>query len=470
MSKTSRTYTKDRNSRNRSIDYEGLIQRPKLFIDAINFIMHNRKRPSPRTVTVQDSDGVDVDATFNLPKIVLTDGSIINNKSIYELFDGNPKNDVRIIPESDTSSIIIEIYMETLVSVVDIDYIAFLGHNMNSGIGNQNTDYYNSASKTPNPILFSMSAEETYKVSGNSWITGPAHGMWYENPDPDEGHNETSTILNWNTEIDDTEEVTQIAGPEWQGSSIIRIAWHNSMGLYGNKVILKFEPAMMDAPDTPAETWSDSQMNLGIQIGCIMMGPIYHFPHSPEIMSVKQGFVYDGVKSQKGMGGHTNTSINFTHPFWDVNGNKIPPFAMYDFFQSGPEYWGGDMIDDLGQIYNPEMNRFMMAPILSRRKWNLEFSNISAGDIFPDDPSPSYDSFPDMYGYGQNSIMKFTDMTMGGTLPFIFLEGNIHLGQTGAGGYLCRQFGMCNLVKNSLTVEQVAPQIYRYNLELEEVW
>ena len=423
--------------------YDGSILKPSFYIDVVNFVLHNRKRPN------QDA---------NLPRILLENGTIQDNKSIYEVFDGNPLNFVRIVPDNANSDIRIALELETSLSILDIDYIAFLGHNLNNTTNEGYTKHHNDSVQTyPGEGSISLSSYNNYPEL--SW--GEGHFQLKDLGYDDNDTLISSNILNAISNASDGANFEKIQFPKYQGSSIYSVKL-SEYGFYSNSILITFH--------APENGWEAFIQENGIQLGAIFMGSKIDFSNSPDIMTIKQNNLYDGVKKSRGIGGYDNTSINYTLPFYDINGNKVPPFETLALSSYGT-YMGAEdyAYSTNGSLYNHSMTEYMISPYQARREWQFEFSHLTSEEIYPSQTSlVRTDIESDVGDIETDNIMKFMDRTIGGSLPFIFQQNKTAIGQNS--GFHPRSFCIANLKENSLQVDQVGPSVFKYAFNIEESW
>ena len=142
---------------------------------------------------------------------------------------------------------------------------------------------------------------------------------------------------------------------------------------------------------TPTSTYSRD-----LEIGSIVYGRYYEMPVSPDL-SYKIGFMNDGVKSRKTLGGSDMVDVSFM---------RNPGFlGKYVPFSPGKE-----------QDYESPAGR---------RTWDLNFSALKAdfqtspsdakGYLFPEE----YDSYTE-YARGNDFYNRFMKPTLGGQLQFLF--------------------------------------------------
>jgi hypothetical protein len=168
---------------------------------------------------------------------------------------------------------------------------------------------------------------------------------------------------------------------------------------------------------------------------------------------------FDGIKSQKTIGGKTLSNIYYDGPTeWTMNHPydgvyKYPPFEL----------------DTTGTEFNQRVKSGLGRKGL--RSWKLSFSYIAENDIWmenevsnnviadnvdPDETKPSL-------MLSDNSFNFVWNCTLGGTLPFIFQPDNSEDGRNPD------QFAICTFRENTFNVDQVANNVYNVSMTIDEL-
>ena len=189
-----------------------------------------------------------------------------------------------------------------------------------------------------------------------------------------------------------------------------------------------------------------------LDLGCLTAGRYFDFPHNANLsMNIKH--TYDGVKSKRTQGGSDLTEIKYTKPNW----GNLPAWEHID----------------VSSYTNPEdyfvKENYSRVTNTSRRSWDLTFSYLQKDDTFPKKSGnnilgeylSAYDSFDDA-GAGKinmNLVNNFIGLTMGGQIPFLLQPDKTK-----------KDFCMCKLQKNGVSIQQSAPDLYTCKLSFVEVW
>ena len=190
-----------------------------------------------------------------------------------------------------------------------------------------------------------------------------------------------------------------------------------------------------------------------LDIGSLTAGRYFDFPHSANLqMNINHSF--DGVKSKRTSGGSDITEILYTKPSW----GNLPAWEHIDTSNyNNPE----DYITN--ENYSNVTNK-------SRRSWELTFSYLDKDNAFPKNQGgnllgeylSAYGSFDDPSigsKIKQNLVNNFIGLTMGGQIPFIFQPDKTK-----------KDFCMCKLKSNGISIQQSAPDLYTCKLSFVEVW
>lgn len=161
-----------------------------------------------------------------------------------------------------------------------------------------------------------------------------------------------------------------------------------------------------------------------LKIGCILIGEVYTMPHSPDL-SVKRNIVFDKQNMQESLGGQRFSSLSSTGKRYVSEQSKSP---FHNYTSNGARgFYGG------------------------RMSYEMKFSYLNSTDIMPD----NYSSFND------NSVVDdLWSATHGSHIPFIFTQDGT---STSESDYLFARFG-----QNSLSMNQVAPDVFDVSMRIEE--
>ena len=168
-----------------------------------------------------------------------------------------------------------------------------------------------------------------------------------------------------------------------------------------------------------------------IDIGSIMCGFYYDFPHSPDL-NLTLTYSYGGVKEITTRGGSTLTNSFYTKP----------PYSFEI----------GDVETQLAKS--------------GRRIWDLSFSFLSSEKVFPDNAGLSNEN-PDSTNLTllqDNTLQRAIHLTNGGQIPFLFQSDNSITEN------FQNQLAICKFDMNSFKFSQVAPNMYSISIRIREVW
>lgn len=167
--------------------------------------------------------------------------------------------------------------------------------------------------------------------------------------------------------------------------------------------------------------------NFDLKIGCILIGESYTMPKSPDL-SVRRIIQYDGVNVQTSRGGQRfANSSNLGRRF--INARSKSPFATSTTASS---VYGGRII------------------------YNMSFSFIQSTDIMP----TAYDS---EVSASDTVVSDVWNRTKGNLLPFIFSSDSSDTGNNAEQSHIFARFA-----QDSLTMNQVAPDVFNINFNIEE--
>ncbi len=194
-----------------------------------------------------------------------------------------------------------------------------------------------------------------------------------------------------------------------------------------------------------------------MEAGCITFGHFYDLPYSADL-DLTMDLEFDGYDSIQTLGGSTITNVRYNgSPFWfDLDDNKVEPFSIGD---------SNGLVKRIG-----------------RRNWSLKFSYMSDKNLFASnfmfndylETSTNYDSndLASDENNNPNSAFEhnllndnsFTSIIqkIGNGQRFLFQPDNTNNNPD--------QFAICILDQDSLSIKQVAFNVYDISLKIREVW
>ena len=323
-----------------------------------------------------------------------------------------------------------------------INFISLLNHNLGFFCGD-NSDGDNFANGDINCYL----AAKRLKYH---WGEGESHDPSYEivlqNP---------SDILNSNIKSWEAGGVTM--APQWNGSSILEFD-----KIYG--IWSEFNLYFKDQVSGDLDVFVDST-DTGVGLGSYVVGRYWDAPYTPD-MNLTMSRRFDGIKKQKTIGGKTLANIYYDGPTeWTMNGPEGVPYKYPPFELDTTHY-----VDTEGHRIDYRAKSGLGRKGL--RSWKLTFSYISDDDMWmdnevsskltadniADDDSGSAVANPML---SDDSFNFVWNVTLGGTLPFIFQPDNTNSHPD--------QFSICTFNQKTLSVKQVAYNTYTLSVTIDEV-
>ncbi len=192
-----------------------------------------------------------------------------------------------------------------------------------------------------------------------------------------------------------------------------------------------------------------------------MVGKYFDAPNSPDL-NLTMSRRFDGIKRQKTVGGKTLANIYYDGPTeWTMNDRyngtyKYPPFEL-------------DYPDDTTEAQDGYFKPKSGLGRKGLRSWKLTFSYITESDMWiehevsntivsDDTDFTNIDPNPML---SDNSFNFVWNCTLGGTLPFIFTDDKDSNEPD--------RYAICNFRENSLSVDQVANNVYSINITIDEI-
>jgi len=216
------------------------------------------------------------------------------------------------------------------------------------------------------------------------------------------------------------------------------------------------------------------------QLGSLVVGKYFDCPNSPDL-NLTMSRRFDGIKSQKTIGGKTLSNIYYDGPTeWTMNHPndrtyKYPPFEL-DLPTTA----------DIGLELPFNMRAKSGLGRKGLRSWKLSFSYISEDDMWmayenssispfienqtgfdattntdvPLDNGNSVASNPNPM-LSDDSFNFVWNCTLGGTLPFIFQPDKDNNNPD--------QFSICTFRENTFSVQQQAHNVYKVSMTIDEL-
>ncbi len=243
--------------------------------------------------------------------------------------------------------------------------------------------------------------------------------------DNTEGSNVLTEILGSGAIINNKAFMVDASDHSWgKGHTIFTMPQHGDDDRYFG---IQFEGTNGLTGGSVAQDNGTFSTDHNLRIGSILLGQFYDMPQSPDL-SVKRSISFDGVNIQESLGGQKYATMTNHGRKNIVDDNKSP---FHTYFNSFGAYGG-------------------------RVSYDMKFSYISSTDLMPD----NYNEF-------QNSdsaiVEDMWNKTNGSHIPFIFTQdGSASLPHSEA-DYLFARFA-----QNSLSMTQVAPDVFDVSMKIEE--
>ena len=355
----------------------------------------------------------------------------------------------------------------------------------------------------------------------DGWINFAAK-RYYE-PWNQEGYTQQLTgmknILNSGVGLGDSGGSTTIK-PDWNGTSIF--SFEEEFGVWSSfsTLIQSDTPAFLGGflDDRLSPFYTGNEKGAGIGLGSMVVGKYWDAPNSPD-MSLTMSRRFDGIKKQKTIGGKTLANIYYDGPTeWSQNRlegyfiegdendesqdysaqiKKYPPFELDSALPSGRTLNFEDT--DYAQYVEmgKEYYKYRAKSGLGRKglkSWKLTFSYISEDDMWmayehssvapfaatetfntdtESDVPKDGDRYVSSFDNGSpeeshtnpmlsdNSFNYVWNVTLGGTLPFIFQPDKTNNNPD--------QFSICTFRGDTLSVTQQAHNVYKLSVTIDEV-
>jgi|5B_taG_2_1085324.scaffolds.fasta_scaffold01041_12 hypothetical protein len=244
----------------------------------------------------------------------------------------------------------------------------------------------------------------------------------------------------------------------------------------------------------------------GMGLGAMVVGKYWDAPNSPDLkLTMRRRF--DGIKKQNTVGGKTISNIYYDgpqewtmhgikdySPNWKNNIHQYPPFELSSATPSGvDDIFGDGNLEEVGETYYKHRAKSGFGR-KGLRTWDLSFSYITDDDMWmayenssvapftssdngtntttnstiPSDGDHRMDEYDATWDearvnpmFTDNSFNFVWNMTLGGSLPFLFQPDNTNSNPD--------QFAICTFRGDTLSVKQVASNVYTLKVTIDEV-
>ena len=213
--------------------------------------------------------------------------------------------------------------------------------------------------------------------------------------------------------------------PTADGTTIVKIVNTSDSSDFTGQ---QYMAVQFEGNTSPSSSTANADFNgsTDLTVGGIEIGEIYTMPVAPDL-SVKRSIIYDSTTIQKSLGGQKYANISSFGR--TASSTSKSPFNTTSDFKK---------------------------PMSGRISYDMSFSYLQSTDVMPDE-------------YGQ---IQFTDDSFVGDVWSI-TEGNLHpfvfsIDSTSIGSNAESEFIYARFAQNSLTMDQVAPDIFNIQLKIEE--
>ena len=207
--------------------------------------------------------------------------------------------------------------------------------------------------------------------------------------------------------------------PDTDGSSIVTFPENNDR-YFG----IQFEGA--DGDTNIAQGDGNFASGADLTVGCILIGEYFDMPVSPDL-NVKREIIFNKNIIKESLGGQRYSNMSSLGR--NVSSTSKSPFSTTT---SNQQIFGG------------------------RISYNMKFSYLNSSDLMPlehDTYNPTSDTF----------VEDVWNRTNGSHLPFIFSCDNTSLGNNAESEHIFARFA-----QDSLSMEQVAPDVFNVELKIQE--
>ena len=391
----------------------------------------------------------------------------LNSGHIQKLTDLNPQTPIIIPCVNQNTLIKFMVWFGSMpshsINLTNINYIGILGHNLASADASIKFDFVSSGSIIDENLDWNDNAvEDTNYISGMhitaesilQW--GSINTSWYQ---PKDG---TFMIDIYHTFANNNQ--YQITNPNT--GELYNGTFSESLSAMKHGMMVTIAPEPDGTEDFEGE-WDGVTSNTfskNINLGALTYGTYIDMPHAPDLDMV-QTRVFDGVDTQRTLGGSTTTNTLFTgSPNWVIDAENRVTRQQFSASQN----------------YRFETSE-------GRRKWDIAFSTIFDYEIFS--PNEDYS----LSGQSNDLYTVFVSKTLGGQLPFIFeYNTSTYTAQEAVAfdvvynhtlndyegfadhitvnDHMPHHFAICRLEDSNFEAARIAPNLYDIEMSIIETW
>ena len=391
----------------------------------------------------------------------------LNSGHIQKLTDLNPQTPIIIPCVNQNTQIKFMVWFGHMpqhsINLTNINYIGLLGHNLYSAEASIKFDFVAAGSIIDENLDWNDNAVSEVNYQPGMMVTSESILEW------------GSINASWNRPKDGTFMID--ISPTFNDVSQYQIVNPNTGELYSgtfSEGLPSMRHGMMvtiaPLPDGNSNTdgeWDGNTTNTfakNINLGALTYGTFIDMPHAPDLDMV-QTRVFDGVDTQRTLGGATTTNTLFTgSPNWVIDAENRVTRQQFSCSQN----------------YRYETSE-------GRRKWDIAFSTMFDYEIFS--PNEDYS----LSGQSNDLYTVFVSKTLGGQLPFIFeyntstytaqeaeafdvVHNNTLIDYEGfadhirINDHMPHHFAICRLEDSNFEYARIAPNLYDIEMSIIETW
>ena len=396
----------------------------------------------------------------------------LNSGHIQKLTDLNPQTPIIIPCVNQNTQIKFMVWFGSMpshaINLTNINYIGMLGHNLDSAEAVIKFDFVSGGTIINENLNWTDDAVEEDLDSSGNYIQGMSMTansilQW------------GSGNLNWHTPKDGTFMVDisdsfsstnqyQIANPNT--GELYNGTFSEGLSVMRHGMMVTIAP-LPDGSEEGSSGYDGTTSNTfakNINLGALTYGTYIDMPHAPDLDMV-QTRIFDGVDTQKTLGGSTTTNTLFTgSPNWVIDAENRVTRQQFSASQN----------------YRFETTE-------GRRKWDVAFSTMFDYEIFS--PNEDYS----LSGQSNDLYTVFVSKTLGGQLPFIFeyntstytaqeaaafdvVHNNTLIDYEGFADHITindhmpHHFAICRLEDSNFEAARIAPNLYDIEMSIIETW